>query len=138
MGAASASVSSCTPGGQIPTTRALQGEYDVCIVGGGIIGLATGREILRRFPHMTVCVLEKVRAPGCLSIAGILKFDTCTALASALRFGAADAKSVPRRAHRDHRAPVPCTHAGSASDYGVDGCRRKKRLPRTRLGTTAV
>lgn len=43
----------------IPTTRALQGEYDVCVVGGGIIGLATAREILLRRPGMRVVVLEK-------------------------------------------------------------------------------
>lgn len=30
-------------------------------VGGGIIGLATARELLRRFPTMTVAVLEKER-----------------------------------------------------------------------------
>ncbi|ORX49785.1 FAD dependent oxidoreductase [Hesseltinella vesiculosa] len=33
--------------------------YDMCVVGGGIVGLATARELIRRFPGMTVCVLEK-------------------------------------------------------------------------------
>lgn len=31
------------------------------VVGGGIIGLATARELLKRFPDMTVAVLEKER-----------------------------------------------------------------------------
>lgn len=30
-----------------------------CIVGGGIVGLATAREILKRYPDMTLTVLEK-------------------------------------------------------------------------------
>eukprot|EP01104_Vermistella_antarctica_P008300 TRINITY_DN2070_c3_g1_i1.p1 TRINITY_DN2070_c3_g1~~TRINITY_DN2070_c3_g1_i1.p1 ORF type:complete len:221 (-),score=67.58 TRINITY_DN2070_c3_g1_i1:31-693(-) len=33
--------------------------YDVAVVGGGIIGLATAREILHRHPSLRVCVLEK-------------------------------------------------------------------------------
>lgn len=33
--------------------------YDIAIVGGGIVGLATGRELLRRHPHLKVAVLEK-------------------------------------------------------------------------------
>ncbi|KAI8088714.1 FAD dependent oxidoreductase [Halteromyces radiatus] len=33
--------------------------FDVCVVGGGIIGLATARELLNRYPGMKVCVLEK-------------------------------------------------------------------------------
>ncbi|KAI9323179.1 FAD dependent oxidoreductase-domain-containing protein [Dichotomocladium elegans] len=36
-------------------------DFDVVIVGGGIIGLATARELLKRFPNMTVAVLEKER-----------------------------------------------------------------------------
>ncbi|OZJ06589.1 hypothetical protein BZG36_00625 [Bifiguratus adelaidae] len=36
-------------------------EFDVAIVGGGIIGMATAREILKRFPKMTLAVLEKER-----------------------------------------------------------------------------
>ena len=42
-----------------PPPHALQGEYDVAIVGGGIVGLAVAREILMRYPHKTVTVLEK-------------------------------------------------------------------------------
>jgi L-2-hydroxyglutarate oxidase LhgO len=33
--------------------------YDIAIVGGGIVGLATGRELLRRHPHLKLVVLEK-------------------------------------------------------------------------------
>ncbi|KAL1926235.1 hypothetical protein VTP01DRAFT_5932 [Rhizomucor pusillus] len=34
-------------------------RYDVAVVGGGIVGLATAREILNRYPDKTVVVLEK-------------------------------------------------------------------------------
>ena len=33
--------------------------YDIAIVGGGIVGLATGRELLARHPHLKLVVLEK-------------------------------------------------------------------------------
>lgn len=33
--------------------------YDIAIVGGGIVGLATGRELLQRHPHLRLVVLEK-------------------------------------------------------------------------------
>ena len=33
--------------------------YDIAIVGGGIVGLATGRELLMRHPHLRLVVLEK-------------------------------------------------------------------------------
>ena len=33
--------------------------YDVAIVGGGIVGLAAGRELLLRHPHLKLVVLEK-------------------------------------------------------------------------------
>lgn len=36
--------------------------YDIAIVGGGIVGLATGRELLHRHPHLKVLVLEKEAA----------------------------------------------------------------------------
>jgi L-2-hydroxyglutarate oxidase LhgO len=35
--------------------------FDVAVVGGGIVGLATAREILTRFPRMSLVVLEKER-----------------------------------------------------------------------------
>src|SRR4051812_12716335 len=34
-------------------------KFDVSIIGGGIIGLATGLETLRRFPNLKVGILEK-------------------------------------------------------------------------------
>ncbi|WP_082540535.1 L-2-hydroxyglutarate oxidase [Pseudolabrys sp. Root1462] len=34
-------------------------DADIAIIGGGIVGLATAREILRRFPELSVVVLEK-------------------------------------------------------------------------------
>src|SRR5579864_3223757 len=33
--------------------------YDIAIVGGGIVGLATGRELLSRHPRLKLTVLEK-------------------------------------------------------------------------------
>lgn len=33
--------------------------YDIAIVGGGIVGLATGRELLRRHPALKLTILEK-------------------------------------------------------------------------------
>lgn len=47
------------PGAQLPTTPLQFGSYDVAVVGGGIIGLATANEILRRYPKMKVVILER-------------------------------------------------------------------------------
>ena len=44
---------------RVLTPLALERDFDLAIVGGGIIGLATAREALRRFPHLRVVVLEK-------------------------------------------------------------------------------
>jgi 2-hydroxyglutarate dehydrogenase len=38
--------------------------YDVAIVGGGIVGLATARRLLQTYPSLTVCVVEKESALG--------------------------------------------------------------------------
>jgi len=46
-------------GAGLPQSRVQHGSYDVAVVGGGIIGLATANEILRRFPDKTVAILEK-------------------------------------------------------------------------------
>src|SRR5271168_1180116 len=34
-------------------------QYDFCVVGGGIVGLATAREILKRRPGASLILLEK-------------------------------------------------------------------------------
>lgn len=34
-------------------------EFDVIIVGGGIVGLSTGHEIQKRYPHLRILLLEK-------------------------------------------------------------------------------
>lgn len=39
-------------------------RYDVVIIGGGIVGLAVGREITRRFPQLGLAVLEKEARVG--------------------------------------------------------------------------
>ena len=60
------------PGANMPTVSvpisavgsAKGGDFDVAIVGGGIIGLATANEVLRRFPNKTVVVLEKEDVVG--------------------------------------------------------------------------
>jgi L-2-hydroxyglutarate oxidase len=44
-------------------TRAPE-RCDLAIVGGGIIGLAVARELIRRDPHASVCVLERESAIG--------------------------------------------------------------------------
>ncbi|HEX5852863.1 MAG TPA: FAD-dependent oxidoreductase, partial [Solirubrobacteraceae bacterium] len=52
-------MSSTTP----PRSQAPE-RCDLTIVGGGIVGLAVARELLRRHPHATVCVLEREREIG--------------------------------------------------------------------------
>ncbi|KAJ8660787.1 hypothetical protein O0I10_003430 [Lichtheimia ornata] len=42
-----------------PVNTTPKDRFDVAIVGGGIVGLATAREILKRYPEKTVVVLEK-------------------------------------------------------------------------------
>ncbi|TPN81087.1 L-2-hydroxyglutarate oxidase [Mesorhizobium sp. CU2] len=34
-------------------------EYDVAVVGGGIVGVATGRRLAQRYPHLSIALLEK-------------------------------------------------------------------------------
>lgn len=38
--------------------------YGAVIVGAGILGLATGRELLRRFPDTRLAIIDKEQAPG--------------------------------------------------------------------------
>jgi hypothetical protein len=57
--AAGAAVAGSTAGGGSGVGAVGADVYDVAIVGGGIVGLATAREILGRFPNKRVVVLEK-------------------------------------------------------------------------------
>ena len=34
-------------------------DYDICIVGGGIVGLATAQELIERHPQLKLAVVEK-------------------------------------------------------------------------------
>ena len=47
---------------QRPGPTPSRGRFDVAVVGGGIVGLATAREVLRRAPASRVVLLEKERA----------------------------------------------------------------------------
>ncbi len=38
--------------------------YDIAIVGGGIVGLATGRELLQRYPRLRLAILDKESGIG--------------------------------------------------------------------------
>ncbi len=49
---------------QSSTSKPASDHYDLAIVGAGIIGLATAREVLMRHPGLRVVVLEK-RACDC-------------------------------------------------------------------------
>jgi L-2-hydroxyglutarate oxidase len=43
------------PGG----LRSAPARCDLAVVGGGIVGLAVARELTRRYPHCSICVLER-------------------------------------------------------------------------------
>ena len=43
----------------------LSTPYGVVIVGAGILGLATARELLRRSPDIRLAIVDKEEAPGC-------------------------------------------------------------------------
>ncbi|KDR08345.1 L-2-hydroxyglutarate dehydrogenase, mitochondrial [Zootermopsis nevadensis] len=47
------------------STEILSEKYDVVVVGGGIVGMATAREILLRYPHLKMAVLEKEKELAC-------------------------------------------------------------------------
>ena len=40
------------------------GVYDLVVVGGGIVGLATAREVAMRHPHMRIALVEKEKELG--------------------------------------------------------------------------
>ena len=48
-----------TPTSFNPGPLVHQRDFDVVIVGAGIVGLATAREIIERYPTKTVCVVDK-------------------------------------------------------------------------------
>lgn len=48
----------------LTVTRTLSSIPDVAIVGGGIIGCATARELIIRQPDLKIVLLEKETAPG--------------------------------------------------------------------------
>src|SRR5260370_14655859 len=50
--------SSLTPGLIIGQSVASP-EFDIVVVGAGLVGLATGRELLRRYPDRRLAILEK-------------------------------------------------------------------------------
>jgi (S)-2-hydroxyglutarate dehydrogenase len=51
--------------GPIPATQTQPpAQCDLAVVGGGIVGLAVARELTRRHPHASVCVLEREAAIG--------------------------------------------------------------------------
>ena len=84
--------------------------YDIAIVGGGIVGLATGRELLTRHPQLKLAVLEKDGAvasqqtghnsgvihSGIYYKPGSLKAKLCVEGRKAL-WQYCDAKSIPYR-----------------------------------------
>lgn len=44
---------------EILSPLSLEQNFDVVVVGGGIVGVATARELLKRYPKLTVAVIEK-------------------------------------------------------------------------------
>ncbi|EGD76287.1 L-2-hydroxyglutarate dehydrogenase [Salpingoeca rosetta] len=53
------SVNSPMPSSTASSAMQHSRDFDVVIIGAGIVGLATAREIINRYPDKTVCVLEK-------------------------------------------------------------------------------
>jgi ribulose 1,5-bisphosphate synthetase/thiazole synthase len=41
------------------SSAAAQNNYDLVVVGGGIVGVASAREILIRHPHLKIAIVEK-------------------------------------------------------------------------------
>ena len=85
-----------------------RGECDLAVVGGGILGLATARELLARFPDLDLQVLERegsiathqtghnsgVIHQGVYYMPGSLKAELCVAGAREL-FDYCDARGIP-------------------------------------------
>jgi L-2-hydroxyglutarate oxidase len=45
--------------GFVPRTKAITSQVDFAIIGAGIVGLATGLELIQRFPHVSLAIIEK-------------------------------------------------------------------------------
>ena len=45
-------------------SRLPKSQHDVVIVGGGIVGMATARELLMRHPALSIAVVEKEKGLG--------------------------------------------------------------------------
>jgi len=39
-------------------------NYDVVVIGAGLIGMATAQELITRYPSLTYCVVEKENRVG--------------------------------------------------------------------------
>ena len=48
----------------IRSTGIVADEYDACIIGGGIVGLATAQELITRHPSLKFAVLDKENELG--------------------------------------------------------------------------
>jgi hypothetical protein len=84
------------------------GVYDVAIVGGGIVGLATAREVQGRFPHMKVVVLEK-EADVSLHQSGYVSMPACRAMFYVPRLRRPDLLTMPL----SHALPNPIHGLGT-------------------------
>ena len=40
----------------------MKSNYDACIIGGGIVGLATAYQLFKKFPKLSIAVIEKEKA----------------------------------------------------------------------------
>src|SRR5690349_19499207 len=62
----------CLPGGSASVARrqrfdsggSMVTTYDIVVVGSGIVGLATARELLQRHPQLAIAVVDKEDRPG--------------------------------------------------------------------------
>ncbi len=54
-----------SPGGAQPSFASPPARCDIAVIGGGIVGLAIARELTRRHPRLSVCVLEREPELGC-------------------------------------------------------------------------
>lgn len=60
------------------------GVYDLVVVGGGIVGLATAREMAIRYPHKKIALVEKEKQLGKLLLELIWLFYVCCCFLTAM------------------------------------------------------